>query len=159
MEPFGQDNPSISLLIEGANVKDYSTMGKDKNHYRASFVKNNEGIKSVGFFSSLSDGASSGNMMCDVVVTPSINSFNGYQNVQGMINGVKTYYQSEDGYIKYLDSIEHKFTASAIESSNFTDGDDIEFDTITTDELRNVLLNTSYQNLVIVDDINIAKGI
>ncbi len=50
MEPFGQDNPSISLLIERANVKDYSTMGKDKNHYRASFVKSNEGIKSVGFF-------------------------------------------------------------------------------------------------------------
>ncbi|MEX1376620.1 MAG: single-stranded-DNA-specific exonuclease RecJ [Eubacteriales bacterium] len=157
MKPFGQDNPAVSILMKNMIVSSYKTMGKDSNHYSAIFKDFSGQIKCTGFFSTLSDALSRGDMLCDILIEPSENIWNGYSSIQGMMQGIKARFNSADDFRKYLDSISDGFTASSVQAA-LMDGEG-KFTSAEYSDIASSLSESDYSTLIIAEDKSSAEKI
>lgn len=87
-EPFGVENPEPKFLLKNCIVKDVTTMGSDKSHLRITLEQDGVIKRAVGFgfankFSNLKIGDK-----IDLVVTISINEWNGNRNIEIYISDI-----------------------------------------------------------------------
>lgn len=87
-EPFGVENPEPKFLLKNCIIKDIVTMGSDKSHLRITLEQDGTIKRAVGFgfankFSNLKTGD-----VIDLVVTISINEWNGNRNIEIYITDI-----------------------------------------------------------------------
>ena len=157
MKPFGQDNPAVSILMENMKAASYKTMGKDNNHYSAMFKDDSGQIKCTGFFSTLPDAISRGDMLCNILVEPSENVWNGYSSVQGMIQGIKGRFKNSEDFTKYIDDISDSFTASSVQAA-LSEGD-TEYTVAAYNNILSSISESDYSTLIIAEDAVSAKNL
>ena len=157
MKPFGQDNPPISLLLNNMTTANYSTMGKENNHYNAAFKDRTDEIKCTGFFSILQDAVVKGDMICDILIEPTENIWNGYSSVRGVMQGITSHFASQSDYFNYIDSIKDNFVSSSLQAALI----DNEYDCNQADydDVLKSLKESDYSTLIIVEDAHSAKEI
>jgi len=150
MKPFGQNNPPVSILLKNMEVANYRTMGKENNHYSATFKDKTGQLKCTGFFSTLSDVIVKGDMVCNVLINPNENIWNGYSSVQGMMQGIEGNFLSINDYTKYIDRIKHDFISSSVQASLLSGEND--YNIATYDDMVTSLSSSDYSTLIIVED-------
>lgn len=157
MKPFGQDNPAVSVLLKDMTTANYRTMGKDKNHYSASFKDSTGEIKCTGFFSTLQDAVVKGDMICDILIEPTENVWNGYSSMQGMMQGISSHFTNQSDYINYIKSINEDFISSSIQAALLDDVYD--YQTADYNNIIESLEQSDYSTLIIAEDLKSAENI
>ncbi len=157
MKPFGQDNPPVSILLNSMTAADYKTMGTDNNHYSSIFRDSTGSITCTGFFSLLPDALVKGDMICDILISPSENIWNGYSSVRGMVQGINGHFINVNSYISYINKINDDFTASSVEAA--LEEDDSSFMLAEYKDIRLSIAESDYSTLVIVEDLSSANEI
>lgn len=80
LEPFGEGNkPPICAMFD-VEFKDFKTIGKENNHLKLSFLKDNVELNAIKWRESeilIPKGEK-----CDIAFYPRLNSFNGVDNIQ-----------------------------------------------------------------------------
>ena len=157
MKPFGQNNPSVSVLLKNMTVANYKTMGKENNHYSAVFKDTTGEIKCTGFFSNLTDAMVQGDMVCDILIEPSENNWNGYSRMQGMMQTVSGNFINQDDYFRYIDKIEDAFISSSVQAELIMGNYD--YKTASYDDILSSLAKSDYSTLIIAEDSYSAKSL
>lgn len=90
-EPFGVENPEPKFLLKNCIIKEISTMGADKSHLRITLEQNGIIKRAVGFgFANKFPDLKIGDKI-DLVVTISINEWNGNRNIEIYINDINNF--------------------------------------------------------------------
>lgn len=157
MKPFGQDNPAVSVLLKDMTAANYRTIGKDKNHYSAAFKDSTGEIKCTGFFSTLQDAVVKGNLICDILIEPTENIWNGYSSMQGMMQGISSHFTGKSEYNNYIESIQADFISSSIQAA-LTD-DKYDYISANYNDIKKSLEESDYSTLIIAEDLKSAQNI
>ncbi|MBN2878997.1 MAG: single-stranded-DNA-specific exonuclease RecJ [Clostridia bacterium] len=157
MKPFGQGNPSVKLLLKNMKATEYKTMGKDNNHYRASFKDSTGQVNCVGFFSSLRSALSGGSMVCDVMIEPSENIWNGHSSVQGLIEGIHGRFEKFSDYTDYISSINSDFISSSVQAALAHGNSGYRISSF--DDIKASIEESDYSTLIIAEDAQSAQRI
>ncbi len=86
LEPFGQNNPMPLFMMSNVHLDEFSFIGKEKNHLRMFFSKNDRKFQCVSW--NEKDFKIPLNSVCDIAFYPRLNDFNGEKNIQLEINDV-----------------------------------------------------------------------
>ena len=105
LQPFGSANPAPLFVLEKANLNNFRLMGQHNNHLKFSVSKN--GSKSFDCVKwNTPDFNLPVNTDLDILLSPSMNSFNGEVNIQLMISDIHSdllKYDTLQTEIKILD--------------------------------------------------------
>lgn len=157
MKPFGQDNPAVSVLLKDMTIANYRTMGKDSNHYSAAFKDSTGEIKCTAFFSALNDAIIKGDMICNILIEPTENIWNGYSSMQGMMQGINSHFTNQSDYINYVKSLQEDFVSSSLQAA--LTADDCDYQPANYSNIKKSLEESDYSTLIIVENLESAENI
>jgi len=95
LEPFGTGNPEPRFLLARCAVQSFAKMGGGK-HYRAVFTNSGKALGCVRFNDVSIENTVELGLRYDLIISASINEFNGNSNVQGHIEHIKCSAEMED---------------------------------------------------------------
>lgn len=78
LEPCGMGNPKVKFLIENTSIKDVKIIGSNREHFSCNIYDDSGACSGIAFQSERPDEFHE----LDIIVSPSINEFNGARRVQ-----------------------------------------------------------------------------
>ncbi len=103
LQPFGEGNPAPLFVMNDLFVKEYKFMGQNSNHLKLFLTKQNSSILECVKWST-SEFKLPVNSKLDILFSPSVNHFNGEDNIQLILSDIRSdLLKSDDLTVKILD--------------------------------------------------------